>query len=110
FNITVAFVVASMGLIVANLLTLRWTLEDNIVYDHTPSMDLPAPSVEKELSHDEGPVMVTVEYQIAHENVSKFLDEIQKLRLTRLREGSFFWSIFNDIETPKKYVECFVVE
>jgi MFS family permease len=110
FTIAVALVSASVGLIFANMITYHWVLEGSLIYDHTPSMDLPAPSVEKELSHDEGPVMITVEYDVNPEDVAKFLLAIQDLRLTRLREGSFYWSIFNDIEQPKRFVECFMVE
>lgn len=110
FSLNAALITASIGLMIAYMLTYRWRLDDNLVFDHTPSMDLPAPTSDRELKHDEGPVMVTVEYQVETENVEKFLMEIQKLRLTRLREGSFFWSIFKDVENPKKYVECFMVE
>ncbi len=110
YNLTIAMIAASIGLVIANILTFKWSLEGNLIFDHTPSMDLPAPSVEKELSHDEGPVMVTVEYHVKAENINAFLTAIYDLRLTRLREGSFFWSIFNDVQDPRKFVECFMVE
>lgn len=103
-------IIASMGLIIANILVYHLTLEKGILYDHTPSMDLPAPDVEKKLDHDEGPVMVSVEYEVEPDNVAHFLKVIQELRVTRLREGAFFWSVFNDIENTTRYIECFMVE
>jgi hypothetical protein len=109
-SMALTLILAGVGLFISNALVYRYSLEGGIIYDHTPSMDLPAPSVEKQLDHDEGPVMVTVEYEVAPEHVSHFLKAIQELRLTRLREGAFFWTVFNDIEKTKRYFECFMVE
>ena len=109
-SMSATLILASIGLTIANILVYGMKLSTGIIYDHTPSMDLPAPAVEKQLDHDEGPVMVTVEYEVAPDNVPHFLKAIQELRLTRLREGAFFWTIFNDIERTRRFFECFMVE
>lgn len=110
FGIPFAILTAGCGILVANVLTYRLPLSQMMIYDHSPSMDLPAPNVEKILDHEEGPVMVTVEYTVAADKVEAFAKAIQDLRLTRLREGSFSWTLFNDVEKPERFVECFIVE
>ena len=102
--------IAGLCLLVTNTWAYRLPLAGGTMYDHTPSMDLPAPTVEKELDHDEGPIMVSVEYEVDPINVVHFLKAIKELRLTRIRDGAFFWTLFNDIQKPNRYFECFMVE
>ncbi len=54
--------------------------------------------------------MVMVEYQIEPHNVTHFTKAIQDLRRIRYRDGAFFWSLFKDIESPNKFITCFMVE
>ena len=39
--------------------------------------------------------MVTIEYSVERKNVEKFSQAIRDLRRIRLRDGAFFWSLFN---------------
>jgi hypothetical protein len=109
-GITTAIMIAAIGVLVTNIFTYFLALDGNINYDHTPSMDLPAPYAQRALSHDEGPVMITVEYHVDPENVKGFTQAIEELKHTRVREGAFFWTLFNDVEDPKRFLECFMVE
>lgn len=110
FGLSASIFTAGCGIIVANALVYRFSIAQKMIYDHTPSMDLPAPAVERLLDHEEGPVMITVEYSVGSDNIQSFTKAIQDLRLTRLREGAFSWSLYYDIEKPDRFVECFIVE
>ncbi len=101
---------AAIGLIVANSGTYFVRLEGIQMLDHTPSKDSPAPVGEALPAHEQGPVMINVEYHVKRENHEKFIQAIQDMRRIRLREGAYFWSLFHDIEHHHRFVECFMVE
>jgi len=59
---------------------------------------------------DSGPVVVSVEYAVAPENVPRFLDAIRQYGRVRRRDGARRWGIFRDLENPDRLVETFVVD
>jgi len=58
---------------------------------------------------DSGPVLVTVEYQVASEEADEFLAAVRQHGRIRRRDGARRWGIFRDMENADKYVETFVV-
>ena len=62
------------------------------------------------LEHDRGPVLVTVEYRIDPARAGAFLDAVQPLRQSRLRDGALWWEVFQDAADPARLVEAFLVE
>jgi quinol monooxygenase YgiN len=68
------------------------------------------PAVAVEIGPEEGPVMVTVEYQIDPANAQAFADVMQRTRRARLRQGALSWGLFRDTAEPGRYVEYFVDE
>jgi MFS family permease len=58
---------------------------------------------------DFGPVLVTVEYQVAPEQVEEFLKAVRQYRRIRRRDGARRWGIFHDMENGHRYVETFIV-
>jgi MFS family permease len=69
-----------------------------------------APTVVIELDPDEGPVMVSVDYQIDAAEADAFVGAIHDLRAIRLRDGAVRWGLFHDAADESHYVETFVVE
>ena len=59
---------------------------------------------------DDGPVMVTVEYQIDPARAAEFAEVMQLTRRARLRQGALSWGLFRDAMVPGRYVEYFVDE
>jgi len=110
FTISLSLFVAALGLVIANFLTYVFTSGQQLITDLTPTGHLPAPLTEEKPKHGQGPVMVTIEYSIHQQQAEEFYLVMQELRLIRLREGAFFWALFQDIEERKKFVECFMVE
>jgi MFS family permease len=110
YSISIALFCAAVGLFSSNILTYLFISGENLILDHTPTHHLPAPTVKEAPKHEEGPVMVTIEYTIERNDIPAFTQAIRDLRRIRLRNGAFFWSLFKDIENPKKFVECFMVE
>jgi MFS family permease len=58
---------------------------------------------------DFGPVLVTVEYQVASEEVAEFLKAVRQHRRIRRRDGARRWGIFRDMENADRYIETFIV-
>ena len=69
-----------------------------------------APQVVIEPRPEDGPVMVTIEFQICPEDYEAFTSAIHKVRDMRLRNGAIRWGVFQDARQPDRFVETFVVD
>lgn len=78
--------------------------------DLSPSVHWPAPQAAREIEHDRGPVMVTVEYRVDPARAADFAREMEAMRRWRLRDGAFSWTLFADAADPGRYLETFAVE
>ena len=103
------FGAAAFGLAVL-LLTRKLTVEGGADIDFTPAPPRNAPSPSDTVGADEGPVMVTLEYQIDPARAAAFADIMQRTRRARLRQGALSWGLFRDVAEPGRYVEYFVDE
>ena len=59
---------------------------------------------------DQGPVLVTVEYEIAAKDSNDFVRALEKFSRVRRRDGASRWAIYYDTEHPTHYLETFIVE
>ncbi len=92
------------------LLTRKLTVEGGADPDFSPARPANLPTTAIEVGADEGPVMVTVEYQIDPADAEGFADVMQKTRRARLRQGALSWGLFRDTAAPGRYIEYFVDE
>ncbi len=92
----------------AALLVRGFSLGTQEAPDLTPSYHwAPHPPAAEELDKDRGPVLVTIEYEVALDQREAFLDAIQPLGAIRRRDGAFAWGVFEDIAVPGRYIEFF---
>jgi MFS family permease/quinol monooxygenase YgiN len=100
---------AGFGVLVTVALR-RITLEGGPDPDYSPSTitNLPEPAVG--VQAEDGPVMVTVEYQIDPSRAAEFGAVMQRTRRARLRQGALSWGLFRDAAQPARYIEYFVDE
>jgi hypothetical protein len=54
-------------------------------------------------------VIACIDYAIPSEHQEPFRAAMAKLRQTRLRDGAFRWSLFQDLTTPPHFRESFLV-
>lgn len=59
---------------------------------------------------NQGPVLVTVEYEVEAKHSDEFLAAIEKFSRVRRRDGASRWAIYYDTENPTRYVETFVID
>ncbi len=101
--------VAAIGLIIATLATLKFRIKADDHLDLTPSVLWPSFEVSDDIEDEQGPVMVTIKYQIPPEHLNEFMQLIQKMHRMRKRGGALFWELFSDLKKPDEYIEVFMV-
>ncbi len=109
-NVSTAVLAASASGCLVWVLTRRVSVEGGIDLDFSPAplgaVTPPAIAIEA----DEGPVMVTVEYQIDAHRGAAFAAVMERTRRARLRQGALSWGLFRDVSQPGRYIEYFVDE
>jgi hypothetical protein len=108
-DLPTAMLIASGGLAIACLFTRRWPVSGNDHLDLTPSKHWRTPEPKLTIEPHQGPVMVTVRYEVDDTNVQEFLQEMQRLGKSRQRDGAVSWYIFADASQPGSYVETYVI-
>ena len=68
--------------------------------DLTPSMHWPAPTIAADIGNDRGPVIVTVDYDVAHEDRAAFVEIAHALAVERRRDGAYAWGLSEDAGAP----------
>jgi MFS family permease len=104
-----SFIAAAIGTAASPLLILISRLPDapaNLgAWDHWGK-----PMLVGEVALDQGPVLVTVEYQIEAKDSDEFLVALEKFSRVRRRDGASRWGVYYDTERPTLYLETFIVE
>jgi len=101
---------AAAGALLAVPLTRRWKLQTGPGIDLTPSMHWPVPLITREIEHDQGPVLVMVEYRIDPRNREEFLAALEAFAHERRRDGAYEWGVFEDGSEEGRFLETFLVE
>ena len=96
--------------VLALALTRRLTVEGGADLDFSPVPARVTTEPAFEIGPDEGPVMVTLEYQVDPARAQAFAEVMQRTRRARLRQGALSWGLFRDVAEPGRYVEYFVDE
>jgi MFS family permease len=92
------------------LLTRRLSVEGGEDPDFSPAQVGKIPDTATDIGPHEGPIMVTVQYQIDPLNRYEFAQIMQLTRRARLRQGALSWGLFRDTSIPGRYIEYFVDE
>lgn len=58
----------------------------------------------------DGPVLVTVMYEVPGDDVQEFADAMRLVERHRRRTGAYRWGLFRDLAAPHQFIETFVVE
>ena len=78
--------------------------------DLEPSLHWSEPVVITEPHPQDGPVLVTVAYQIEPERAEDFVEAMLEVKRILRRDGAIRWGLFADPAQPGHYVETFLVE
>lgn len=104
------FLINASALILTSWIVRKFPLPAIENLDLSPSVRLPTPPGENLLEWDDGPVLVTVTYQIDTARTVEFKNIMTTVGQLRRRTGAFEWGLFGDPWRPGKFVETFFVE
>jgi MFS family permease/quinol monooxygenase YgiN len=108
-GLSATHIIAAAGLALVLWLSRGWKLQTGEGVDLNPSMHWPAPVAALEVEADRGPVLVTIEYQVAPENRAAFVRALAALAEQRQRDGAVEWGVFTDAARPERFVETFMI-
>lgn len=77
--------------------------------DTSPSEHWPAPQLSFEPAADDGPVIVTVAYHVAPEQVERFTAAMRDVERSRRRTGATWWALSRDGADRSRFVEIYGV-
>jgi len=104
-----SLITAAIGTAICPILVLISRLPDTPVdlgaWDHWGK-----PMLVGEVDPGQGPVLVTVEYEVEPNKADEFLEALHKFARVRRRDGASRWGVYRDTEHPTQYVETFIVE
>ena len=109
YNLRLALLVAAGGLLVSMLLSRLKPISHVASLDLSPSSHMHGHTLENEPAPEDGPILVTIQYEIDPEKAVEFRAAMFRLRETRLRDGAFRCSLFVDLDNPALYRETFLV-
>lgn len=109
-GIPASLLVAS-GILILGLFTLvrfRLTLPTDSDLDR--SVHWEDPVVAHPIDPDDGPVAVTIAYEIDESDAVAFREAMQPVSTTRYRDGAISWILLRSTEDPRRWLEIFMVE
>lgn len=109
-NLPTAMITASIGVALAALLTRRWPVSGNNKLDHNPSGHWKTPEPLHEIQPAQGPIMVTIRYEIEDRSIAEYLELMEILGHARRRDGAYAWDLMQDTTHQGTYVEFYMVK
>lgn len=103
-----AHLIAAVLVAVGAVAGRRWPITTTREIDLTmiPGDD---PTVVLAPSPTDGPVLVTVAYQVPPEHMAPFVERMRAVERHRRRTGAYRWDLFRDLSAPDHFLETFVV-
>jgi len=109
-DVETALTIAAAGLVAGVALARRWPLAASERSDLTPAGTWSDPNVDIEPQPEDGPVLITVEYEVDPADAERFVPAMEELGRIRRRDGAFRWNLYADLERPGIYLETFLVD
>ena len=98
------FVTAAVVMAVGAATAVFWPLPHVSGWDRDPAVYWPDPTLAYEPDPQEGPILVTVRYQVPPEHEAEFLAAMEPVRQTRLRTGATDCQLYRDGADPHVFV------
>ncbi|HTT06255.1 MAG TPA: MFS transporter [Steroidobacteraceae bacterium] len=105
-----AHLIAAAATVAGAVMTARWKVQHSTALDLTPSGHWPMPQPLSLQDASDGPVLVTVRYQVTAERRNEFLTAMEHLSHGRRRDGAYAWAIYEDLEHPGSMLETFTLD
>ncbi len=107
-SVQTSFVWSAAALVGSLVLALHWRFAVIAHLDLSPA-PMPAPEVQLPVEDSSSPVLVIVSYEVRPDAEDEFLQAMRRLGRARRRTGAVSWSIYEDAEQPRRFIETYVV-
>ena len=104
-GVRVALVIAGVTLFLSALLGFWRALAETAALNLEPLRRWQMPETEVPVEPRTGPVVITIQYVIAEENIIEFLTAMDERRRIRRRDGANDWKLLRDLADPELWVE-----
>ena len=101
---------AGVGVLFGIAARFPFRIRDTVGLDLAPTRHWPAPTVAEPIEPREGPVLISVGYQVDPAKLAQFEAAMTDLRRRRRRSGAYFWDLFVDSADPDRHIEVFMVD
>jgi hypothetical protein len=101
--------IAAVGVLIGAVLIRTFPLNKVTELDLTPSSHWHEHEMAIIPRPEDGPVLISIDYEIQPEHHKPFRVAMAKLRQIRLRDGAYRWSLFHDLAKPNHFRESFLV-
>ncbi|MGF7149319.1 MFS family permease [Sphingomonas zeicaulis] len=108
-DVGTALLAAAGVLLLSAVLGLRLPLPQIETLDLDPTGKWQEPNTAVAVEPRSGPVVVTIDYRIAREDVPAFLAIMSERRRIRRRDGARHWTLLRDLADPELWVERYHV-
>jgi len=106
-SLRVALLVAAAALVASVLAARVVRLPDLHGAELQPVRSWEDPFVVAEVDDEDGPVLVTVEYEVRDGDAQAFVAAMLDLSEIRRRDGALRWELYQDVADPTRFVETF---
>lgn len=108
-SLSAALLVPAAGLVAGALVMRLLPLPADDHGELEPSRSWADPVIARELVDDDGPVLVTVEYEVDEADADAFVAAMDELSAIRRRDGALRWDLYHDVGEPRLFLETFTV-
>jgi MFS family permease len=108
-GLQLTFFVAAVVMLAGVLVAFFRRVPETGHLDREPAVYWPEARLAIDPEPEAGPVLVTVEYTVAPERETAFLEAMDHLRQSRRRTGATRWELYRDGDRPDRFVELFSV-
>lgn len=100
---------AALLVLVSVVLGLRLQVPESQGLDRSPLAFWDTPRLQVDPSTVDGPVVVSIQYEVTDAERTAFLESMRAMRRSRLRSGASRWELYRVGEDQHRYVEQFEV-
>jgi quinol monooxygenase YgiN len=106
-HVEMAFIASGAAMLASLLLVFLFPLSSDSAPDLTPARLHPLDNLHGPVAANDGPVVVTIDYQVRPHNFDAFVAAMEELGRIRRRNGAHRWTLHQDVDEPTRWVERF---
>ncbi len=108
-GLQMALVASAAALVIGGMVGYKLALPEYDRLNLEPLNRFIEPTLAVQLKQRTGPIMITVDFDIANDDIPEFLSTMSQRRRIRIRDGARRWSLLRDLEQPNIWTEKYYV-